>query len=162
MNGPGVYLDTSSIINRYIGEIGSQVADLVYAKAETEEQRIITSVWNLGEAVGVLDRYRSRKLLNQEEFLEALASFLAESEKMIHLGSMQVLPLALDTLIETYMLELKYHIYQADALQIATCKLSNAKLLLSADKQLLNAARGEGIETLDIEIEQDQISSRLR
>lgn len=161
MNGQGVYLDTSSIVKRYVGETGSEVADLAYARAEVGARRIVTSIWNVGEVLGVLDTYRSRKLLTERAFLKALTAFLAESEKMLRLGGMQILPLAADTLMETYTLILKHRIYQADALQVASCKISKSGLLLSADKRLLSAAKAENVEALDMETDAQQIIDRL-
>lgn len=161
MNGT-VYLDTSSIVKRYVDEVGSELVDRIYAKAEAGTHVIIMSLWNLGEVLGVLDNYRSRKFLNDETFGKVLENLLAESEKMLRLGSMRILPLALDILVETYVLLLKHHIYQADALQIATCKVSKSNLLISADKQLLKAARAEKIEALDIETDEEAITNRFR
>ncbi len=162
MNERSVYLDTSSIVKRYVEEKGSRIADLVYARAEAGASQIVMSLWNIGEVLGVFDSYRSRRLLDDDSVLEALRTFLAESEKMTRLGSMQILPLATDTLTETYALVLKHHIYQADALQIATCKTSVSRLLLSADRRLLKVARAENLEALNIETDEERITSRLQ
>lgn len=161
MSERSVYLDTSSIIKRYVQEEGSEIADLVYSKAETGAHQIVMSLWNVGEAIGVLDNYHLRGLLGAETVLAVLSDFLAESEKMIRLGSMSILPLTVDTLIETYALVLKHHIYQADALQIASCKTTPSRLFLSADKKLLRAAKAEGVEAFDIETDQEQIRDRF-
>jgi hypothetical protein len=63
---------------------------------------------------------------------------------------------------ETYALVVRHHIYQADALQIATCRISGSSVLLSADKKLLVAAKTEGLEALDIETDEGQITNRFR
>jgi len=152
-----VYLDSSTVVKRYVHESGSEMVDLVYAKAEKGTGRIVISLWNIGEVLGVLDTYRSRKSLDDEALLEITRSFLAESEKMIRLGGMEVHPLALGILMETYSLILKHYIYQADALQIATSKLTGSNLLLSADRKLLGVARSENIEALNIESDEDRI-----
>jgi len=39
MNVEFVYLDSSSIVKRYVGERGSEVADTVYERAEAETLR---------------------------------------------------------------------------------------------------------------------------
>jgi len=162
MNGPGVYLDTSSVVKRYVGEKGSRAADIIYEKAESGRHCIVISLWNVGEALGVLDSYHSRRLLNDEDFHRTLANFLAECAKLIRLGNMQISPFAVDTLIEAYTIELKHHIYQADALQVATCRTASSRLLVSADKNLVRVAKAEGIEAFDIESDEEQIISRLR
>jgi predicted nucleic acid-binding protein len=156
-----VYLDSSSVVKRYIHEAGSEVVDLVYAKAENGASRMVISLWNVGEVLGVLDRYRSKRLLDDETLLRCTRSFLAESEKIIRLGGMQILPFTLNILTETYWLVLKHHIYQADALQVATCKLSESDLFLSAEKELLSVARSEKIEALNVETDERQIRNLM-
>lgn len=156
-----VYLDSSSIVKRYVHEAGSEVADLVYGKAENGTDRIIMSLWNVGEVLGVLDRYRSRKFLDNETLLKTVGIFLSESEKMVRLGGMQILPLALNILTETYYILIKHHIYEADALQVASCKISQCNLFLSADSELISVARSENIEALNIETDENEIRNRL-
>lgn len=161
MTGQSVYLDTSSIVKRYVEETGSRLIDLIYAKGEAGKHQIALSLWNLGEVIGVLDSYRARRLLDEDAFLRALKSFLAESEKMVRLGSMRILPFAVDILTETCALVLRHHIYQADALQIATCRTSASSVFLSADKKLLKVAREERLEALDVETDEEQITTRF-
>jgi predicted nucleic acid-binding protein len=162
MSAHGVYLDTSSVVKRYVEESGSRLTDLVYTRAEGGAHQIVISLWNIGEVIGVLDRYRERGLLDEDGLMRALKSFLGESEKMMRLGSLRIVPLGVDILTETYALVLRHHIYQADALQIATCRISGSSLLLSADKKLLIAARAEGLEALDVETDEEQITNRFR
>jgi len=119
------------------------------------------SLCGIGELLGVLDSHHSRRLLNDEDLRRTLTNFLAECAKLIRLGNMQIFPFAVDTLIETYMIELRHHIYQADALQVATCKTSSSRLLVSADKNLVRVAKAEGIEAFDMEGDEEQIISRL-
>jgi predicted nucleic acid-binding protein len=161
MNAHGVYLDTSSVVKRYVEETGSRLTDFIYRKAEGRVHHIVISLWNVGEVIGVLDRYHERKLLDEDAVMKALKNFLGESEKMMRLGSLRILPLGVDILTETYALVLRHHIYQADALQIATCKISGSTALLSADKKLLEVARAEGLEALDIETDEEQITNRF-
>ena len=73
---------------------------------------------------------------------------------------MKILSLAVEILTETYTLIPKHHIYQAGALLIATCKVSRSNTLVSADKQLLDAARIESIEAFNIE-DAETIRNRL-
>lgn len=80
--------------------------------------------------------YGFRNLLDDETLNGAIRNLLAESEKMIPLGRMKILPLAVEILTETHTLIPKHHIYQAGAPQIATCKVSRSNTFVSADKQL--------------------------
>jgi len=158
MSESAIYLDTSSIVKRYVEESGSSLVDRIYAKAEAGEQRVATSLWNVGEVLGVLDTYRSRKLIDSRAFQESLTSFLAESLKMIRLENMKIIPVTADLLTETYDLILKHHIYQADALQVAACRAANSKIFLSADSRLLKVAREENLNAFNIEKQETEIS----
>lgn len=151
-----VYLDTSSIVKRYIEEKGSEVVDKVYEEAEAGRVRMAFSVWNIGEVLGVLDRYRTRKMISDENFETALKTLASESMKMIRLGVLQLLPITSRILIESWLLVLQHHIYEADALQISSSKESGCNLFLGVDNRLIQAAQKEGINALNFEAEPEK------
>lgn len=153
MNGQIIYLDTSAIVKRYIGEKGSEVTDKVYERSESGSVTVAFSVWNIGETIGVLDRYHSRKLITQNEFESALSDLIGESTKMLRLDSLLLLPLTSRSMVESWRLTMTHHIYEADALQLSSCQEAGCQLFLSADNALVQAARKEGIEAIDIERE---------
>ena len=88
MQGKSVYLDTSSLVKRYIGEKGSEVVDRVYEESEAGKMKISFSIWNIGEAVGVFDRYLVRDLISDVEFKRARADIVSESLKMSRLEAL--------------------------------------------------------------------------
>lgn len=47
----------------------------------------------MGEALGVLDRYHTRRLVDKEGFQAILRSLTSETMNMIRLGSIHVLPI---------------------------------------------------------------------
>ncbi len=151
-----VYLDSSSIVKRYIEEKGSQAIDIVYERAEATKLSFAFSVWNAGEVIGVFDKYYSKGLLSENVFKTTLSDFLSESVKMARLGSLQIIPITTKCLIESWMLLLKYHLYVADALQILASKEVNCDLLLSADGMLIEIAKKEGIKAINIETEPER------
>ena len=151
-----VYLVTSSLVKRYIEEKGSQVIDKVYEEAEAGRVTAAFSVWNIGEALGVLDRYRTGKLISDADLEAALRSFASESMKMLRLNSLLVLPITSENIIESWLLVLRHYIYEADALQISSSKEADCDLFLGADARLIQAARKEGINALNIEIEPEK------
>jgi|YelNatPaOPRAMG01_1025707.scaffolds.fasta_scaffold78184_2 predicted nucleic acid-binding protein len=57
MNAKLVYLDSCSIVKRYIEEKGSEVIDTLYEKAESGKLKFAFSIWNLSEVIGALDKY---------------------------------------------------------------------------------------------------------
>jgi len=161
MNVKLAYLDSSSIVKRYIEEKGSQVVDAVYEKAEASKLTFAFSIWNAGEVVGVLDRYLSRRLISEEAFKTALSDFLSESIKMARLGSLQILPITTKSLTESWLMILKHHLYVADALQVSSSKEAGCNLILSADDQLIQIAKKEGIEAINIESEPEKALASL-
>lgn len=162
MNSKIVYLDSSSIVKRYIEEQGSEVIDEVYVKAEVGELTFAFSIWNIGEVLGVFDRYASKGLINEEALKTTLLNFVSESIKMIRLNSLQVLPITMKSLIDSWLLVTKHHIYEADALQISTSKEAGCNLLLSADAKLIQVAEKEGINAVNIEAEPEKALKSLK
>lgn len=146
-----VYLDSSGMVKRYIAERGSEVLDLAFEEAEAMNIGLAFSVWNIGEVLGVFDRYASRALLSKAGLKTALSDFLSESVKMARLGALQILPLTASSIISSWLLVLKHHIYEADALQIAVSKELECSLFLSADNRLVKIAGSEGLKALDVE-----------
>ena len=60
-----LYLDTSAILKRYIAEPGTETTDIIFDKAEAGEIKITISLWNIGEALGVLDEKRRKGWLTE-------------------------------------------------------------------------------------------------
>ena len=153
MRERAVYLDSSSLVKRYIGEVGSDEVDEVYDKSESGELKAAFSIWNLGEAIGVFDRYLSRNLISHDEFLIARSDLVSETLKLSRLESLAVLPVTSMLLVESWSLVAKHHIYEADALQIASSKEVSCSLFLGADKRLVDAALAEGLKAVNVEAE---------
>ena len=52
MRGPIVYLDSSSMVKRYVEEPGTKIVREAYLKAYSGELLIAFSLWNIGEVLG--------------------------------------------------------------------------------------------------------------
>jgi predicted nucleic acid-binding protein len=85
-----LYLDTSAILKRYVTEPGTETTDIIYGKAETGELTITISLWNIGEALGVLDEKRRKRWLTEKEFEQTLKIFADELLKLIRLKTIEV------------------------------------------------------------------------
>jgi predicted nucleic acid-binding protein len=157
-----VYLDSSSIVKRYIEEKGSKVLDAVYARAEAGDLRLVFSIWNIGEVLGVFDRYTSKGLIPREKLETTLLDFISESTKMVRLGSLQIMPMTTKYLGESWLVVMKHHIYEADALQISTSKETDCDLFLSADAKLVQIAQKEGTNALNVETETEKALKALK
>jgi predicted nucleic acid-binding protein len=87
-----VYLDTSAIIKRYVREPGSELMNEIYEKALSGDVLLSFSLWNIGEVLGVLDKYRRRQWLDDENYLKARVQFLGETLRFIKLRLIKVIP----------------------------------------------------------------------
>jgi predicted nucleic acid-binding protein len=151
MKEPKAYLDSSCIVKRYIKEKGSALVDEIYGKSEAGELSLVFSIWNIGEAIGVFDRYLSKKLISGRQFTTAKSDLVSETLKLSRLESLEVLPITSNILSRSWSLITRHHIYEADALQISSGKEATCDLFLGADGRLLQAASAEGLNSVDVE-----------
>lgn len=145
MTGQIVYLDSSAILKRYIKEPGSEKAREIFVKTLAGELRIAYSPWNIGEVLGALDRARSLNRIGGEDHAIARRRFLSETKRMNRLNLALLVPVRTSLLSETWRLIEKYHVYEADALQIATAKYVDSTDFVTGDKSLHETATAEGI-----------------
>jgi predicted nucleic acid-binding protein len=143
------YLDTSALVKRYVQEPGTNGVDIVFDKASAGAVVIATSVWNLGEAFGVFDHRHRRRLLTDHEFLVTVRSLTNEVLELMRINALKVYPVRTSLLTEAWTLVLSQHLYQADALQIATCNSSQSKVLITSDESLRRAGEESGLKALD-------------
>lgn len=54
--------------------------------------KIAFSFWNIGEVLGVLDRYFRRGWLSREDYELAKLEFLGETLKMLRLRTLKIIP----------------------------------------------------------------------
>lgn len=145
-----LYLDSSTVVKRYVTEPGTQTVDFIFDLAESGELAVAFSAWNIGEVFGVLDERRRRGWLSEGEFTEALKLLSNELLKLRRLRVLEIVPIFTSTLTETWNIILTSHVYEADALQITTCKHTQSNALLSSDGNLVETSRNLGIQAFDI------------
>jgi predicted nucleic acid-binding protein len=140
------YLDSSAIVKRYVLEGGSDRVGEAYSRALNGDATLHFSVWNVGEVLGALDAYHRRNWLDGEDYRAARESFIAETARLLKLGVAKVVPVRSKLLVESWLLVERHHIYEADALQIASAKHLGADQLLSGDKRLVDVSNEEGVK----------------
>jgi hypothetical protein len=145
-----IYLDSTAIVKRYIKEPGSNTAKTIFLKAYSGEILLSFSIWNIGEVLGALDRAKRIRRIDEEAYAITRRRFLLEMKRMTRLGLAAVTPIRIKTLIDAWKLIEKHHIYEADALQIATAKQLKATKFLTGDKHLHEIATEEGLSSLII------------
>lgn len=156
-----VYLDSSAIVKRYVSEPGSSAVDLVFDKCWLGELSITTSIWNIGEVLGVFDMRRRGRWFSEDEFRNVLRNFIGEIIRLLRLKVLEIFPVLTSILIESWPLILEQHIYEADALQIQTCTFSDSNVLLSADKELINIALRTGIKAVNV-LDENRVKKLLK
>lgn len=150
-----IYLDSSVMVKRYISEPGSSAVDYIFNKGWADDVFITTSIWNIGEVLGVLDERRRRGWLSEKEFKNALESFAGETLRLLRLKVLQIFPVLTSILTDAWPLILSEHTYEADSLQIQTCLYSGSNILLSGDKKLIGVALKTGLKAVNVEDEDD-------
>jgi predicted nucleic acid-binding protein len=69
-----LYLDSSTIVKRYVEETGSESVSLLYGKSDVQELTLCFSLWNLGEVIGVIDYYQKRGWITEDQSRKALSN----------------------------------------------------------------------------------------
>ena len=143
-----VYLDSSAIVKRYVLEEGSGLVREAYSEALNGESTLHFSVWNIGEVLGAQDTYHRRNWLDSEDYTTVRESFVTETIRLIKLGVADAVPVRSRLLAESWLLAEKHHIYEADALQVASAKHLGADTLLSGDKRLVRVSGEEEVKAV--------------
>lgn len=151
------YLDTSALVKRYVQEPGTVAVDVIFDRASNGSLSIATSAWNIGEALGVFDYRRVRRLLTEREFHVATRSLASEFARLLRTRALQIYPVRTSLLMEAWPLVLSQHLYQADALQIATCNNSQTRVLITSDGLLRRASEEVGLKALDPEKQESEV-----
>jgi uncharacterized protein len=157
-----LYLDTGAFLKRYIVEPGTEAIDLVFDKAEIGELAIITSLWNIGEALGVLDEKKRRGWLTDREFQQTLILFADELVKLMRLKSIEITPVHTSTLTNTWNLIMNCHLYEADALQLTTYNYNGNIALITCDKKLAKTSKEIDIKTILIPNDEMELKALIQ
>lgn len=142
-----IYLDTSAFIKRYAEEEGTEAIDKLFDSAYRGSAVLAVSVFNLGEAVSALDKKARRgELLGDVK--AAVSLMLREVKTLTRLGNFVAVPLVGRVLKDAISVTLSHHIYIVDALQIASCRYVRCTSFYTADKELVQAAKDEGLNAV--------------
>jgi len=156
-----VYLDSSAIVKRYIEEEGTEVVDIIFNAAESGGIKIFFSIWNFGEVIGVLDKYKCKNWISESDFKNAIRKFARESIKLAKLHQLEIIPLDVKIVVDSMEIILQYHIYEADAIQIVSSRYRNCELFITADKLLVKVARDLKLNAFNVEKEQKEIKGLI-
>lgn len=136
------------MVKRYIKEPGSGAVKALFLKTYSGETLLSFSIWNIGEVLGALDRAKGTGRIDEEAYITTRRRFLVETRRMTRLGLAIAAPIRTRTLIDAWKLIEKHHIYEADALQIATARQLKAAKFMTGDRHLHEIALEEGLSSL--------------
>jgi uncharacterized protein len=155
-------LDANAVLKRYVSEPGSDVVTRVFGAADAGRANVVYSLWTLGECLGVLDRLDRQGRLPARGLGEARWALMGETARLTRLGVLSIVPLGAALIRRAWGLLLKHHLYQADAVQVASALSRRVDAMLTTDAQVARAARAEGLRVLDPEKQAAEIEEALR
>ena len=148
MSGRKAYLDSSALVKRYVEEKGSDLIKNLYRKAYSGEVKLVTSLWNVGETLGVFDRKKRRGELDDKTHDFIRRALLADVKRLSTLGVLELVPVHSLLLADAWKIIERHHIHQADALQIVSAKYESVEEFYTADKRLHTVALSEGLNSI--------------
>jgi predicted nucleic acid-binding protein len=143
-----LYMDTSALLKKYFKEPGSTE---VISKWKEADGIVISSV-GYAETVASVHRKKREVNIRAERFRRVLSSFQKDWKSFIRVEVNDNLNEAIDKIIAKYPLRGFDAIHLASAL-IAHKRLSEDFLFVCFDRNLIQAAQMEGLETLPKNIE---------
>ena len=81
--------------------------------------------------------------------------------KLFRLGYLNIRSPTAKIFADAWYLVFSSHIYEADAIQIATAKSLECDLFLSADAELIEVAKQTNLQAANVETEAEKILDRL-
>lgn len=144
------YFDSSALVKRYHSEKGTETVDKIIDELEKGDESVI-SYFTILEIVSALRRKLKSKEITKKVFDMAIATFLSEIT-----DSFSVRPIDEHILSIATNLVIEHGLKAADSLQLATAKeladfTGKSVVLIASDKELLDTAALEKIETIDPE-----------
>lgn len=155
------FLDANAVLKRYVVEPGSDIVTRVYRAADAGRISLSYSLWTVGECLGVLDRLDRQGRLPRGALSRGRRDLLGESARLARLGVLSITPLRATLVRRSWTLILKHHVYEADAIQIATALHGRADILLTSDAQVARGASAEDLRVLDPETQGPEVVKAL-
>lgn len=150
------YMDTSAFVKHYgkpESEKGVDIIDSLFGEALNSNTVLVSSIFMIGEAASVFDRWVRIKIITSKEFEKIWGRFLLDVKELGEKGS-----LILETvnpLFITFSIEfiIKHHISINDAIHLYTALSWTPGIdeFVCSDENLIRAAENEGLEILNPE-----------
>lgn len=146
------YLDASVWVKQYHTEQGSNLINMLFQETAAE-QKIITSLWSLGETFAALNRTKNRFNIPDKDFDKIILAFFTDCEH-IHL-----LPLSDNELFKCLHHIRQYNLNSADAFHLSVTldfretlsALNHTIVMVSSDDRLIKASKKESVHVFNPE-----------
>lgn len=147
------YFDTSAIVKRYYAEKGTAIVDAILSNPLSQD-RFITSFLTILEVTSSITRLKRSGQLTDYLAGEIFSRFRQDVHEHI-----QIVPLDNEIIVTTGAISMveQYGLRSADAIHFATAIYvfsvipSSTHVMVSSDRELLQAAKSSVIITLDPE-----------
>jgi predicted nucleic acid-binding protein len=157
-------LDGSALAKRYIAEIGTPLVDYLFDHV-TADRMLVLNI-GVAEVISVLVRRKNAGILSANSLLQAL---LWLGNEIINAPTLRKLEPTNSLVVGALVHILNHSINATDAvvLQTALRLAQDARIkggdlvLVASDKRLIRAARAEGIETFDPEVQDHSVLTVL-
>ena len=157
-----LFLDANAVLKRYVAEPGSDAITRVFRAADGGRVSLHYSLRTLGGCLGVLDRLDRQGRLPAGGLARGRRDLLGESARPARLGVLSIAPLRATLVRRSWTLLLKHHVYEADAIQIATALHTRSDVLLTSDALVARGASAEGMRVLDPETQGPEVVGMVR
>lgn len=148
---PVFYLDTSALVKRYRTERGTEVVEQLLANPSPED-RFFISFLSIIELTSGITRLLRGGQLREDSANEILAAFRRDIRELF-----RVWPLDDEVAIAAVGVAEEFGLRSADAIHLATAQriaplTPDAPVMVSSDRELLNAAAAAGLIALDPQV----------
>lgn len=143
------YLDTSALVKRYRTELGSGVVEELLASPRPQDRFFVSFLSIIELTSGVLRLAKGRQL-REDTAQEVLARFRSDVRDLL-----RVWPLDEDAATDAVTVAEQHRLRSADAIHLAAAQaiaslVSGTRVVMvSSDRELLDAAEAAGLTPLD-------------
>ena len=134
------FFDTSSLIKRYIEEVGSDKVLEICQEADSLAISIICPI----EMISTLNRLVREKALSPKEYHQVKSLIFSEIEDM------EVVPVQPEVVRWSILALERSPVRAMDAIHIGSALLAKPELFVSSDKRQLAAAKKAGLDILSV------------
>lgn len=150
------YIDSSAFAKYFSNEATEKGAEKVknlIEKAIRGESSLVSSAIMIGEVVSAFDKWTRKKLFTDEQFKETLSEFAKSIRKLSERDSLILADANISSVSIATNYIIAHHLSVNDALHLYAALVNKdiIDFFICCDKDLIKAAKAEGLEVLNPE-----------